>query len=155
MIDTSIEQLVDVLAVEERVHRDLRQLLTEERECMLNLDAQGLYEHATRKQVLADEGRLAEGARIQAARVLAQELGIEDEPVTLRRLCAALGERGAKLREAQSRLLAIVTAAQELADANRVLGGERLTNVQTTLRLLGRLAPARESGAGRLVRTNA
>lgn len=149
-----IEQLLDVLRVEERVHRELRELLAGERDCMLSLDAAGLNERVVKKEALADEGRLAEDARIRVVHRLAQELKLDDEPVSLSRLCIALGEdtgEGARLREAQSRLLALVCATQELAEANRALGGERLRNVQATLKLLGRLLPTVEPERGQLV----
>ena len=168
MTGDHLERLLDVLEVEERIHREMRQLLGRERECMLELDAPGLYELARRKDALADEGRLAEGARIEAARRLAEALGISELPVTLSRLVEALGDEGGALREAQSRLVALVSAAQELAEANRLLGGDRLERVQTTLRLLGRLLPDSDPGtygadtrtettpsSSRLVRTQA
>ena len=151
------DQLLEVLDVEERIHLELRQILARERELMLELDANGLYELARRKEALADEGRLVAEARVLSANRLARAIGIEEDPVTLSRLCEALGDEGAPLRDAQSRLLALVAAAQELAEANRVLGGERLNHVQATLHLLGRLLPdvrPEDAGsAGRLVRT--
>ena len=152
-------RLLDVLRVEERVHLDLRRLLAEERERMLELDAEGLYELATRKEILAEEGRLARDARESATARLAESLGRAPTGSTLTELANAIGERAEPLREARSRLLAIVHAVAELAEANRLLGGDRLTDVQSTLHLLGRFAPdtARESArrGGHLVRRSA
>lgn len=154
-----LEELLAVLDVEERVHRELRQILAGERERMLDLDTTGLYELVRGKEALAEEGRLAAEARVEAAKRLARSIGIQEETLTLSRLCEELGDEGALLRDAQSRLLALVTATQELAEANRLLGGDRLSHVQTTLHLLGRLLPEARSedagGGGRLVRTRA
>lgn len=141
MIDRQISRLAEILAVEARVYRDLRRLLSEERERMLDLDAESLYGLATRKEVLAEEGRIALEARTQAVSDLADSVEVPRPGLTLSTLCDALGERAIPLREAQSRLLAIIGAVRELSEANQRLGGERLTEVQTTLQLLGRLAP--------------
>lgn len=161
-----VSNLTEILAVEERVHRELRKVLSEERDRMLELDAEALYELAMRKEVLAEEGGLAQDARLQASRDLAQLLGLPEKGVTLGQLCSALDEapppmcNGAMpLSEARSRLLAVVSAVSELSEANQRLGGERLADVQTTLQLLGRLAPtATRDSAGRgghLVRRSA
>lgn len=159
MTSASASKLVDVLRAEERVYRSLRGLLASERERMIELDAESLYELAMKKEILAEEGRLAQAARIQAAAELARALEIHDPNPTLGRLCAALGDEAGPLREAQSRLMSIVKAVSELAEANQRLGGERLADVQTTLRLLGRLAPAASRGPtpdrGQLVRRTA
>ena len=141
MIETSISRLADVLAVEERVYRDLRELLSEERGRMLDLDAESLYGLATRKEVLAEEGRLVLEARTRAVDHLAKSTGISGPGTTLTQLCESLGDAARPLREAQSRLLAIVGAVRELSEANQKMGGDRLTDVQTTLKLLGRLVP--------------
>ena len=160
MSEELVEKLLGVLALEERVHRDLRELLAEERERMIALDADALYGLAARKEVLAEEGRLAEGGRVALVDQCAQGLGIRETPVPLGRLCDALGEEAAvPLREAQSRLVAVIGAVRELAEANRALGGERLAHVQSTLKLLGRLSPTLPADgaaqAGSLVRTSA
>lgn len=154
-----VTRLTQVLAAEERVHRSLRQVLAEERERMLDLDAESLYELAMRKEVLAEEGRLARDARAQASEDLAIALGLPAKNVTLSELCTALGDGAEPLYEAQSRLLAIVRAVFELSEANRTLGGDRLADVQATLQLLGKLVPASvlEPGqrGGTLVRRSA
>lgn len=160
MSEELARKLLDVLALEERVHRDLRELLAEERGRMIALDADALYGLAARKEVLAEEGRLAERGRVALVNQCAQGLGIGELPISLGRLCDALGEAAsAPLREAQSRLVAVIGAVRELAEANRVLGGERLAHVQSTLTLLGRLSPSLPSDgaaqAGSLVRTSA
>lgn len=159
MSEALIEQLLAVLDAEERVHRELRQVLASERERMLELDAAGLYELARSKEALAEEGRLIAEARVEAANRLASSLQIGVRPVTLSRICQALGEESAALRDAHSRLLSLVAATQEIAEANRMLGGERLIHVQTTLQLLGRLLPeaanAPARGGGHLVCTSA
>lgn len=155
----AITKLVDVLAVEERVHHELRALLSDERERMLELDAESLYELALKKEILAEQGQLAQDARILASAELARALGLSEEKLTLSRLCLALGDAAGPLREAQSRLLSIVGAVAELSEANQRLGGERLREVRNTLELLGRLAPmaAREPAerAGQIVRRTA
>ena len=137
---------------------------------MLALDADGLGELARRKETLATEGRIAEKSRVDVTRRLAEALGIDEQPVTLSLLCTRTDPGDSRLRDAQSRLVALVGAVRELADANRALGAERLSSVQSTLRLLGRLVPVvAESGTaygrdrelpaasapGRLVRTSA
>lgn len=159
MTSAFVAKLVEVLGVEERIHRELRRLLSEERGRMLELDAESLYELAMRKEVLAEEGRLAQDARLQVSSDLARSLGLPTEGVTLSQICLALGDTAGPLREAQSRLLAVVRAVAELSEANQTLGGERLADVQTTLQLLGRLAPAASfesaSRSGSLVQRSA
>jgi len=149
MNDQPITQLAEVLAVEEHVHLELRKLLAEERERMLELDAESLYELATRKEILAEEGRLARDARTKVISDLARSLGLPEAGITLSQICVALGDAAAPLRAAQSRLLAIVSAVAELSEANQRLGGDRLADVQTTLQLLGRLAPTAGQGSSR------
>ena len=154
-----IAKLVEVLSVEERIHLELRTLLTQERGRMLELDAESLYELATRKEILAEEGRLAGRARARVIAQLAESLGLDESDITLTRICAALGAEADPLRAARSRLLSIVGAVAELSEANQRLGGDRLSDVQTTLELLGRLAPnlagASTARAGRLVQRSA
>lgn len=169
-MDGLLRQLIDLLLLEERVYRELAAVLREERELIVSLDADGLDALARRKDALAAEARIAEESRVGVARSLGRELGVAEEPVTLRLLCERVGEPDLGLRDAQTRLVAVVGAVRELVDANRVLGGNRLANVQTTLKLLGRLAPAVADpvgsrgaapaaalarGVGRLVRTSA
>jgi len=159
MTSALVSKLTEVLGVEERIHRALRRLLSDERERMIELDAESLYELAMRKEVLAEEGRLAQDARLQVSADLARSLGLPTEGITLSQICLALGDAAGTLRDAQSRLVAVVRAVSELSEANQRLGGERLADVQTTLQLLGRLAPAASvESAGRsgsLVRRSA
>ena len=152
--------LLDLLEAEEALYCSLRDLLREERERMLALEADALGGIVERKQSLAEEGRLAEEARRVLVARMARSLGLGSDEVPLAELCAALDpQSAARLAEARSRLVAIVTAVRELAAANRALGGERLAFVRTTLQLLGRLAPQadveRASSPGALLRTSA
>lgn len=148
MIDEQIARLAGVLQLEERIYRELAAVLRRERELILSLDAAGLHTLTAEKEALAAEGRVAEQSRIAVTEPLAAELGIRERPVTLRAICERLGDRDDRLREAQTRLVAAVGAVRELVEANRVLGGRRLSSVQATLKLLGRLVPVAAAKPG-------
>ncbi len=141
----SPNELLDVLESEERLYQELRGVLQEERERIVNLDAGGLEEVVQRKEALAAEGKLLEEGRIEAARRLATGLGLSGERPTLSALCDALGDGAKELREAHSRMVALVGAVRELLDANAGFAGESLGQVRGTLTLLGRLLPVNAS----------
>jgi hypothetical protein len=161
------QRLLTVLAAEERLYLELRDLLQRERELIASLDVAGLEQGVRQKQALAEEGRLLEESRLELAALLAGELGLPGERPTLSQLCAALGPgRDGELRGAHSRLAALVGAVQELVAANSGFAGEAESRVRATLQLLGRLLPdqptyqppgAREAApaAGRLLRRTA
>lgn len=161
-------ELLEVLESEERLYRELREVLQEERVMIVKLDAAGLEDAVMRKEALSAEGRLLEEGRVAVALRLAAELGVEAERPTLTLLCDALGDDASELREAHGRLLALIGAVRELLDANAGFAGDSLGQVRATLQLLGRVlpgdstygpsatAPAPPSaGAGSLVRRSA
>ena len=141
MSTDAIEQLSTVLGSEESLYRELLALLQRERELMIDLDADGLAEVTWQKEAIASEGRLIEQGRAKIAERLAGELGITSTPATLSEICERLGDRAGELRQAHRRLMAVLAAVRELVEANRVIGGERLSFVQSTLGLHGRMLP--------------
>ena len=143
-----VGRLLAILAAEERVQLEMRDLLQRERELMARLDAEGLGALAREKEALADEGRLVEEGRTAAARALARRLGIDAERPTLSQLCEALGSEAAPLRQAHTRLVVLVSVVRELLDANVAFAGDNLTRITGTLQTLGRLLPV-EVGYGR------
>ncbi len=158
-----VTRLLTVLEAEERLYVEMRDLLQGERELIASLDAAGLEQTVRRKETLAEEGRFLEASRVEVVAELARELGHEGARLTLSQVCDALGEEEGGLREAHSRLAALVGAVQELLQANAAFAGEAQIQVQATLQLLGRLLPEsagyQPSGAseptpagGRLVR---
>ncbi len=163
------ERLVAILGAEEKVYLEMRDLLQRERELMARLDATGLGELAREKEALADEGRLVEESRAAVAEALAAGLGLDDpRPVPLSRLCEALGPAAARLRQAHTRLVVLVSVVRELLDANVAFAGDNLGRIQGTLQMLGRLLPTEPAYAapgrpvpeargetGRLVRRSA
>jgi flagellar biosynthesis/type III secretory pathway chaperone len=160
----TVHRLARVLDAEERLYVELRDLLQHERECMLNLDAEGLERAVESKEGLVEEARLLEESRIEVARELARSADLDDERPTLSQLCEALGSRGDPLRERHSRLAALLGAVGELVDANASFAREGLAQVQETIQMLGRMLPQEpvyrgaevpraERGAGRLVRS--
>ena len=155
MSTTAIEQLSAILRSEESLYRELLGLLQRERELMVDLDADGLGELVRQKETLAAEGRLIEQGRIDVAARLAIDLSISSDPVTLSQICVRIGDDGDELREAHTRLVAIVSAVRELVQANRTMGGDRLSFVQKTLGLLGALLPGRTAEPGAYGRTGA
>ena len=134
-------KLLGVLEAEEKLYVEMRNLLQNERELMVELDAAGLERVAMEKAALADEGRLIEETRLALCGELAAELGLAAARPTLSRLCGALGEESRPLRDQHTRLVVLVTAVRELVDANRNFAGDCLAQVHGTLRLLGRLLP--------------
>lgn len=163
---SAVQRLLTVLEAEERLYVELRDLLQREREHMVNLDARGIEEVVRRKESLSEEGRLLEESRIEVARALAHELGLAEPDPPLSRLCDHAGRDAPALRDAHSRLVALLGAVRELLDANAVFAGECLTQVRTTMGLLGRMLPAEPTygpgaagggirRAGRLLRSQA
>lgn len=152
-----------VLDAEEALYVEMHRTLQQERTSLAELDAAGVEAAVRAKESLADEAAFLEERRVAAARALAEDLGVHAEPLTLARLCDELGERGASLREAHSRLSALIGAVQELLHINAAFAGECLGQVSTSLRLLGRLLPddtlyapsgaAPSQRGGRLVRS--
>ncbi|RIK98940.1 MAG: hypothetical protein DCC71_20685 [Proteobacteria bacterium] len=162
-IDTAA-RLSQVLAAEEQLYVELRDLLQHERECMLNLDADGLERAVEAKEAIAEEARLLEESRVEVARELARAVGVDEERPRLSLLCEALGASGAPLREQHSRLVALLGAVGELVEANASFAHEGLEQVQDTIEMLGRLLPQEpiysgaampgaQRGTGRLVRS--
>ncbi len=157
--------LMRVLQAEEKLYLELRALLQREQACITELDAAGLEEAVRAKETLAGEARLLEESRLEVVSALAASFGWRDARPTLSQLCDRLGEAGAGLREAHSRLVALVGAVRELLDVNAAFAGRSLDQVHATLELLGRLVPAQAtygpggpreaSGPGRLVRRSA
>jgi len=164
-MNEGVERLCTVLEAEERLYVSMRDLLQGERELMASLDAAGLERSVRRKETLAEEGRFLEASRVEVVADLAEKLGFTQARPTLSQICEALGEDAGRLREAHSRLAALVGAVQELLEANAAFAGEAQAQVQATLQLLGRLLPESSSyepggaeptpAGGRLVRQSA
>lgn len=162
----SLASLLTILEAEERLYVELRDLLQKERVCMVNLDSDGLEEAVRGKEALAVEGRLLEESRSEVARALASQVGLREDPPRLSSLCERLGPRAEPLRERHSRLVALLGAVRELADANASFAGDSLAQIRATLRLFGRMLPAEPTyrpealgavaqDAGRIVRRSA
>lgn len=155
-------RLERVLAAEEALYVEMHRTLQDECAALAALDSDLLEQAVRSKESLSDEASFLEERRVEAARALAEDLGIEPEPPTLTRICDALGDRGQDLRESHSRLSALIGAVRELLAINAAFAGDCLGQVSSSLRLLGRLLPdhtlyapsgamGRQSG-GRLVR---
>ena len=136
-----LKGLERVLDAEEALYVEMCRTLQREQACLAELDAVGVEQAVRAKESLADEAAFLEERRLESARALAAHLGVAAEPVTLARLCEALGERGEGLRESHSRLLALIGAVQELLHINAAFAGECMGQVSTSLQLLGRLLP--------------
>ena len=163
-IARDIERLLELLDAEERLYGELRSALQREQTCLVNLEAEGLDEAVRQKETLVTEARVLETGRRTLVERMADATGIPQRPATLTDLCAALGPIADPLRDAQSRLRGLVGAVRELLEINAGLAGEAMGQVEATLTLLGRLAPAgatyRPDGAesrssGRLVQQSA
>ena len=87
------ERLEAVLEAEERLYREMRELLQKERALIVALDAPGLTEVALEKEALASEGRMLERSRLEVTEELARELGLPTPRPTLRHLGRLLQER--------------------------------------------------------------
>ncbi len=135
-------RVLTVLEAEEQLYLEMRELLQAERESLLRLDATGIEEAVRGKESLAAEGRFLEETRLELARALGLELGLPEERPKLSILCARMGSEAGPLREAHSRLVALIGAVRELLDANSAFAGDALLQVRSTLQLLGRLIPA-------------
>ncbi|MEM7409217.1 MAG: flagellar protein FlgN [Myxococcota bacterium] len=158
-------RLLVILDAEESLYGRLRDSLQEEREVVARLDAAGLEEIARLKEELSDEGRLLEESRRCVADELAASLGMPAGS-RLGAICDRIGASAEPLAAAQQRLSILVSVVRELLEANVLLAGESLSEVRSTLRLIGGLAaepatyqPDRlgtaPAEAGRLVRRSA
>ncbi len=138
-----VSRLLSLLGAEEAVYRELHAVLQRERVHITELDWQSLEEAVRTKEALADEAALLEESRVELIRALAQTLGLDEERPTLTRICQRLGGGADGLAEAHSGLASLVGSVRELLEINATFAGEALAQVQATLRVLGRLAPAR------------
>ncbi|HEY8493203.1 MAG TPA: flagellar protein FlgN [Myxococcota bacterium] len=135
-----VQALAVVLAAEERLYVELRDLLQHERECMIRLDADALEAAVRRKEALVDEAALLEESRLEVTRAIAAALGLEPRP-TLSRLCEALGADAGPLVALHGRLVALLAAVGELVELNASFASEGLEQVRETLASFGRLLP--------------
>ncbi len=135
-------RLAQALAAEEKLYLELRDLLQQERAHLVDFDAEALERLVETKELLAEEARLLEDSRIHVATRIAERLGLGSEPVTLSRLCEALGPEAKELEESHSRLVALLGAIRELSEANASFAREGLGQVRETIRMLGRLLPS-------------
>lgn len=144
-----VERLLVVLGAEEALYARMRDLLQREREVVLCMDVAGLEEIARQKEELADEARLLEETRVDVANSLANDLDLPSR-TPLAQLCRHLGESGRILRSAHNRLVILVSVVRELVDANAALVGESLSEIRSTLHLLGGFLPEENLyGSGR------
>lgn len=135
-----VNRLLVILEAEEGLYARMRDLLQEEREIVLCMDASALERIARRKEEFADEARLLEESRLEVVDELARSLGLPAR-TRLSELCVRLGEAGRRLRLLHNRLVILVSVVRELLDANAELVGESLSEIRSTLRLLGGLLP--------------
>jgi len=136
-----VARLAVVLDAEERLYVELRDLLQRERECMVQLDAEGLEAVVEAKETLLEEAALLEESRLEVVRALVHALGGAIEAPSLSRLCQALGDDAAPLRERHARLVALVAAVGELVELNADVARQGLARVRETLGSLGHLLP--------------
>jgi hypothetical protein len=160
-------RLLTVVEAEVRLYAELRDVLQEERDHIVNLDATKLEDCVRRKESLASEATILEESRLELATALGAALGLPDARPRLSLLCEHLPAESGALREAHSRLVARIGAVRELLDANAAFAGDALAQVRATLELLGRLLPAEPTyqpgavpgppgaAAGRLLRRTA
>lgn len=167
MVPELVARLLTVVEAEVRLYTELRDVLQEERDHIVNLDAAKLEDCVRRKESLASEAMLLEESRIELATALGGALGLPEARPRLSLLCQRLGPDAGELGEAHSRLVARIGAVRELLDANAAFAGDALAQVRATLELLGRLLPAEPTyqpdvapgppaaSAGRLLRRTA
>ncbi len=139
-MDDRVERLRVILDAEEALYARMRDLLQQEREVVLCMDIAGLEETALRKEELADEARLLEESRVDVAAQIAEALSLPSR-TPLAQLCRQLGEEGRPLRAVHNRLVILVSVVRELVDANAALVGDSLSEIRSTLHLLGGFLP--------------
>ena len=119
----SVKRLLTILEAEERLYLEMRDLLQKERELILNLDSTGLEQAVREKSALADEGRLLEESRAEVVRELADALEIASEAPTLSDLTNEIGSDDGGLRQAHSRLSALIGAVKEKNKKDTIIPG--------------------------------
>ncbi|MCZ7617316.1 MAG: flagellar protein FlgN [Myxococcota bacterium] len=147
-VSDQVDRLDQALEAEERLYVELRDLLQQERTHLVDFDAESLERLVETKELLAEEARLLEDSRLSVATRLAEQLGLASEPITLSRLCEALGSDASRLADRHSRLVALLGAIRELSEANASFAREGLGQVRETIRLLGRLLPSEPTYRG-------
>ncbi len=139
-MDDVVRRLLVILDAEEALYARMRDLLQREREVVLCMDLAGLEETARQKEELADEARLLEESRVDVASALAESLSLPPR-TPLAQLCRQLGDVGRPLRTVHNRLVILVSVVRELVDANAALVGESLSEIRSTLHMLGGFLP--------------
>lgn len=161
MSDARAERLQTVIDAEAGFYARMRDLLEEEREVLFSLDAVRLEDVTRRKAELIDEGRVLESGRKAVIAQLATELSLPSEGLRLAVLCERMGPGNAELRRAHNQLVVVVSVVRELMKANRSVAGQSLSEVKSTLEVLGGVVPegagygpdgSRVSPKGRLLR---
>ena len=140
-MDDAVARLMVILDAEEDLYNRLRDVLQREREVIVKMDADALERIARTKEELCDEARLLEESRAQVASELAGTVGLPERGSRLSEICRRLGPAAGRLRTQHNRLVILVSVVRELLDANAGLAGESLSEVRSTLRLLGGLLP--------------
>lgn len=141
MSEDGAERLQTVIDAEANLYARMRDLLEEEREVLFSLDAVRLEAVTRRKAELIDEGRVLESGRKAVVAQLATELALPIEGLRLAVLCERMGPGNEALRRAHNQLVVVVSVVRELMKANRSIAGQSLSEVRSTLEILGGVLP--------------
>lgn len=164
MSEDGAERLQTVIDAEAGLYARMRDLLEEEREVLFSLDAVRLEAVTRRKAELIDEGRVLESGRKAVVAQLAAELALPVEGLRLSVLCERMGPGHGALRRAHNQLVVLLSVVRELMKANRSVAGQSLSEVRSTLDVLGGVLPEgaaygpdghRPAPKGRLLRQSA
>ena len=164
MNDEGTQRLERVLEAEIDLYTRMRDLLHEEREILLCLDAERLEDSTRRKAELADEARVLESGRQAVVAQVSREHSLPLEGLRLASLCERLGPEYTGLRRAHNQLVILLGVVRELLDGNRSMAGQSLAEVRATVDVLGGMLPERASysadgerriATGRLLRRSA
>jgi flagellar biosynthesis/type III secretory pathway chaperone len=113
------EALIDLLAQEEAIYRDMLVLLDEEREAMLRMRVDQVMRLTSRKETFVLRVKALDESRKMLARRLAAALGMPSDQVTVTRLCDSAPAGVAKrLAAAGAQLRHAVGACKAKNDAN-------------------------------------
>ena len=133
-----MEELVEHLAKEMTLYRDLISILQRETRALVERDYEGLYEIVTSKEHILMKLAFLDGRRSEIIRRIGKSLGFGDREVRLSDIISkAEPPHRERLKEHQTTILAFLNSIKEINDINNFVARGSLENIKKALGFLG------------------